>query len=114
MEQTDRITVLEERLAALETQQAELRTQLAKAQVEAWKGRVDDLDVQAHLAGMELRDRFKPTIEALQNRLLDARRDLASTGGQVGDAAASVADGVRVALDDLVEGLRDARAELTS
>ena len=70
----EHITQLEHQLHELQGQQAELRKQLAKAQLDQWRGRIEDLEVQMHLGGVEASDKATAQMTKLRDRWADARR----------------------------------------
>ncbi len=103
----ERIAKLEARIDKLQTKQAELLRQLTKAQIDQWQGRIEDLEVQMHLAAMDGSDRLTALMDQLRARWTDAQRqfeDAVST-------ASSVADTVRTGLENAVNDLRKALLE---
>ena len=103
----DRIGKLEGQIDKLRAQQADLRKQLAKAQLDQWQGRIEDLEVQMHLGGMEASDKLTALMDRLRDRWGDARRQFEASIS----TAASVADTVRTGLENAVEDLRKALLE---
>ena len=106
----DRIEKLEGQIDKLRAQQADLRKQLAKAQLDQWQGRIEDLEVQMHLAGVEASDKLTTLMDRLRDRWGDARRQFEASIS----TAASVADTVRTGLERAVEDLRKALLESKS
>jgi hypothetical protein len=106
------IEALSARIEALEAEQEKLRDQLIQAQLDQWKGRVDDLEVQAHLGALDLQDKVQPLVEQVRNSLLDAREKATSAASAADDVVASLRKGVEKAFDDIVSAVRDARANL--
>jgi len=111
------------RVSALEEQLASLRQRIAESELDDWKARIDHLEVQSHLGAMGARDQIGPLVEELRNRWLDARAQLdrvggaaggavSSVSGAAGEAAATVGDSVRGAVDDLRRVLGDAAERL--
>jgi len=110
MSTEDRVAKLESQIDKLRAQQADLRKQLAKAQFDQWQGRIEDLEVQMHLGGMEASDKLTALMDRLRDRWSDARRQFESSI----TTAASVADTVRTGLEKAVEDLRKALLESKS
>ena len=110
MSTEDRIAKLEGQLDKLRAQQAGLRKQLAKAQLDLWQGRIEDLEVQIHLGGMEASDKLTMLMDSLHARWADARRQFETSI----TTATSVADTVRSGLEKAVQDLRKALLESRS
>ena len=106
----DRIEKLEGEIGKLRAQQADLRKQLIKAQLDQWQGRIEDLEVQMHLGGMEASDKLTALMDHLRDRWADARRQFEASI----TTAASVADTVRTGLEKAVDDLRKALIESKS
>ena len=104
---------LEARVHALETQLDDLRRRLAESELDDWKARIDQLEVQAHLAQMEADDQLQPLLDQMRNRWLDARSQFDKAGNRAGDAVQTVLDGVRSAAKDLGDALYDAVKKVT-
>jgi hypothetical protein len=109
----DAIDQLKARIDELEQQQDDLRESLARAQLEQWEGRLEDLELQAQLGGMELRDRIEPVLERGRGQLADARRTLESGTTTASEAAAAVRKGIEQAWSDLRAAFSDARDIVT-
>jgi uncharacterized protein YhaN len=86
---------LEARVHALEAQLDDLRRRLAENELDDWKTRIDQLEVQAHLAQM------------------DARAQFDKAGNAAGGALGTVTDGVRAAAKDLGDALAEALRKVT-
>lgn len=110
MDIEDRIKQLESELTELRSQQTELRKQLAAAQLDQWRGRIEELEVQTHLAAMDTSDRVSALMAQLRDRWADARRQLEQNVA----TASSVADTVRAGLEKAVEDVRKALLESRS
>jgi len=104
---------LEGRVHALEAQLDELRRRLAETELDDWKSRIDQLEVQAHLAKMDADDELEPLLEQMRNRLLDARSQFDKAGTAAGGALSTVTDGVRSAAKDLGDALAEAVRKVT-
>lgn len=106
----DRVGKLEGQIDKLQKQQADLRKQLAKAQLDQWQGRIEDLEVQMHLGGMEASDKLATLMDRLRDRWADSRRQFEASI----TTAVGVADTVRTGLEKAVEDLRKALLESKS
>jgi chromosome segregation ATPase len=100
----ERISRLEAQIDKLEGEQRRLREKLTEAQVEQWQGRIEDVEVQSHLAALEAQDRLGPLREDLRNQWLDVKTQL----GHSKDTAADVIDTVRDSVESAIKALRDA------
>lgn len=109
----DDTSQLEARIAKLEEEQTALRHQLAEAQVDQWKGRIDDLEVQAHLGTRELADRIDPLLETLRNRWKDAREQVDKSADTAADVFATLRSGLEDAMSDIRTSLAEARRSAT-
>ncbi|MGL5826181.1 MAG: hypothetical protein ACRCYU_15415 [Nocardioides sp.] len=98
----ERIANLEAQLAKLRTEQAELLRHQARVEVDLWEGRLDDLELQAHLAAMEAEQRLRPALDKARNTWEEARDQLA----EVGATAGGLADSVRAELARAVAEVR--------
>ncbi len=107
MESEDRIAELEGKIDALRASQDELYKQLALAQREQWQGRIDDLEVQAHLGAMEANDRVQSLMADLRSRWEDARAQLEVAAS----TTVAVTDTLRSGMESAVRDVRDALLE---
>ncbi len=85
----------------LSRQVAEMMSFMAGSQLDQWMARIEDLELQASLARMELREEAGPRIEDLKGRLETARTELATAGDKAGDVWGVLSEGVRAAFADL-------------
>ncbi len=104
---------LEARVHALESELDALRRRLAETELDDWKARIDQLEVQAHLAQMDADDEIQPLVDQMRNRWLDAKAQFDKAGSAAGGAIGTVGDGVRSAAKDLGEALAEAVRRLT-
>lgn len=104
---------LKARIDELEREQDDLRESLAQAQLDQWEGRLEDLELQATLGGMELRDRVEPILERGRKQLADARRTLDGGSTTATEAAAAVRKGIEQAWSDLRSAFADVREIVT-
>lgn len=100
----ERIAKLETQIEKLEAEQRKLRERLTQAQVEQWQGRIEDIEVQSHLASLEAQDRLGPLRDDLRNQWLEVKTQL----GRSKDTAADVLETVRESVDSAIKTLRDA------
>ncbi|HEX9031679.1 MAG TPA: hypothetical protein VF834_07510, partial [Streptosporangiaceae bacterium] len=105
-----RIEKLESQIKRLQTKQNELNKQLTKAQIDQWQGRLEDLEVQMHLGAMEGNDRLRALMDQLRGRWSDSKRQFEE--GMT--TASSVADTVRVGLENAFKDVRKALLETKS
>lgn len=110
----ERIAKLEAKIEALQTKQAALHQQLTDAQIEQWQARIDDLEIQVHLATMEANDRLAPMLDRLRSTWLEARNQLEGSA----ETASGVAETLRAGIDGAYRELRaavlDARSKVAS
>ncbi len=57
MNESDRIGGLEQQIEELKSQLSEVRRRLISAEFDQWRGRIDDLELQAKLGSMGVQDR---------------------------------------------------------
>jgi predicted nuclease with TOPRIM domain len=115
MTDTDtRITELQERIDRLEAEQNLLREKLTEAQVEQWQGRIDDIELQAHLASMDANDRVSAVRRELQEQWQAARARLAQPQHKASDVIETVRDGLDGTIRNLREAMVDARHKSTA
>lgn len=115
MTDTDaRITRLQEQIERLEAEQRTLREKLTAAQVEQWQGRIDDIELQTHLASMEANDRVTTVRDELRKQWHDATTQIASSTHAASDVVDSVRDGVERAIRNLREALVEATQKATT
>jgi hypothetical protein len=101
---------LEARINDLEDQLEVLHEQLRQAELEVWQGRVDDLEVQVHLASLDVQDQLDPLLETLRNRWLDAREQAERAGSTAGDTLDVLRRGMEQAVRDVRQAIIDARS----
>ncbi len=104
MSEQDRIGGLEQQIEELKTQLVDVRQRLLDAELDQWRGRIDDLEVQARLGAMSVQDRLIPVVEQLRDQWLDAR-ELAGDGV---DTATDVTGRLREGLESAFTELRSA------
>lgn len=110
MSDSDRINRLEGEIERLEDQLKELRNQLANAELDRWRGRLDDLEVQARLGAMEADDKVSPLVEQARNRWLDAKAGLGDAVARAADVSSTLRDGLEQAYSDVRDAIVEARS----
>jgi ElaB/YqjD/DUF883 family membrane-anchored ribosome-binding protein len=105
----ERISKLEAQIDRLEAKEAELRNQLAKAQLDQWYGRIEDLELQAHLGAMETQDRIRALTAQVRQLWQDTKRQVDDTASSASDAIDDVRTRIEDLLHDVRQGLVDAR-----
>ena len=113
MDDTERVTRLEDEIGRLETELDRLRGQLALAELDHWRGRIDDLEVQARLMVMEADDRVAPLIEQVRNRWLEAKDKVTASASTAGEVIETLRDGMEQAVSDLRGAILAARSAAT-
>ena len=98
---SDEITALREEISQLNRKVTRLTEMVAESSLDSWRGRIEQLKVQAHLGQMELRDEAESQLERVDDTWMTARHSLDDLGGKVGEA-----------WDELVENLRPALANI--
>lgn len=110
----DRIKQLETQMEKLQAKQAELRKQLAEAELDRWRGRVDDLEVQLHLASMEVSDRVQPLIDRVRDRVADARAQVEGNASAATEGLNAVRDSLQTAFKDIRKAVLDTTKKIAS
>lgn len=110
MSDNDRISSLEGQIADLERQLGEMRRQLSEAELDQWRGRIDDLEVQAHLGSLDVRDRLNPLIEDLRNAWLDAREQLSDSTDTASEVVTTLRKGLEQAMGEIRSAVVEARS----
>lgn len=108
----DRVTQLERQIDQLQAQQADLRRQLAQAQLDQWRGRIEDLELQMHLAAMEANDQLTTLMSRLRDRWADTRRRYEESMTTASSVAATMRTGLEKAIEDLRNALLDSKAKV--
>ncbi len=107
MSEQERIGGLEQQIEELKSQLADVRQRLINAEFDQWRGRIDDLEVQARLGAMSVQDRVMPVVEQLRDQWLDARE----RAGDGVDTASDVTGRLREGLENAFSELRSAVAD---
>ncbi len=110
MAEQDRITQLEHQVDDLKGQLRDVRHQLAAAELDQWQGRIDDLEVQAHLGSMAVRDRLTPVVEELRNAWLEAKARLEGGAETTSTVTERLRSGLERAMAEIRSAVLDARS----
>jgi|SoiMethySBSTD1v2_1073268.scaffolds.fasta_scaffold08138_9 chromosome segregation ATPase len=113
MTENDRITKLEKQIEKLDAKQSELYQQLAEARLDQWKGRLEDLEVQAHLGAMDTNERVAALMQKARGRWEEARKQFGGATAVAADVFETVRGGFENAVEDLRKALLDARKQAT-
>ena len=109
MDNDERITQLETQIERLAERQAELHKELASAQLDHWRGRVDDLEVQLHLAAMDGNERLTALTDELRRRWDTFRVQLDSTSATASDVALTLRAGLEGAYREVRNALLETK-----
>ena len=109
-----RVHELDARVKDLESQLDDVRAQLSQAELDQWQGRIDDLELQLHLASLEVQDQVNPILDELRNTWLDARERLTSRREVADDVLDALRGGMERAMSDLRRAASDSRAAARS
>jgi predicted nucleic acid-binding Zn-ribbon protein len=99
----------EKHIEELEDQISALRTEVTQARLEQWQGRIDDLEVQAHLAIKEADERVGALIADVRSRIAKGREQMRDAGATATGIADALTEGIEKAIKDVREGLIKAR-----
>lgn len=110
----DRINELEAQITVLRARQDELKKQLRDAEVERWQARIDDVQLQIHLAAMETSDRVRSLNDDLRHRWAEARAKADLTSEAASEGMDAVSQGIRDAYRDLKQAMLDAKKKVAS
>lgn len=109
----DRIEGLEQQVERLQQELADVRRQLASAELDVWRGRIDDLELQARLGSMSVQDRLMPVVEELRNTWLDARARVTEGADTANEVGERLRKGLEQAMEDVRAALNDARSSIS-
>jgi hypothetical protein len=104
----ERVDGLEQQIDELKAQLQDLRRQLVEAEFDQWRGRIDDLEVQARLGTMSVQDRLMPLVEELRNAWLDARERAGESAETASEVTGRLREGFERAMKELRSAVSDA------
>ena len=110
----ERIARLEGQIEELRSRQSELHQQLAQGQLDPWQARVEDLEVQLHLASMEANDRVAALMQQLRTRWAEVRGHVDGATSTASSIGGTLREGLDKAIRDLRKALLDTRNKLAS
>lgn len=113
MSEKDRIEGLEQQVERLQQELADVRRRLTSAELDLWRGRIDDLEVQARLGSMSVQDRLLPVVEELRDTWLDARARVADGADTASEVGERLRKGLEQAMEDIRAALRDTRTSIS-
>jgi len=108
MSEQERIGGLERQVEDLKTQLSDVRQRLLNAEFDQWRGRIDDLEVQARLGTMSVQDRLMPVVEQLRDQWLDARERAGDGVDTASDVTGRLREGLENAFTELRSAVTDA------
>ena len=110
----ERIARLEGQIEELSLRQSELQQQLAQGQLDQWQARVEDLEVQLHLASMEANDRVAALMQQLRTRWAEVRGHVDGATATALSIGSTLREGLEKSILDLRQALLDSRNKLAS
>ncbi|MCY7402397.1 MAG: hypothetical protein LH477_15840 [Nocardioides sp.] len=108
-----KIATMEDQLARLQETQSDLRQELARARVDQWRGRIEDLEVQVHLAAMDSNECLDQLTEQLRNTWDRAQVQLDDATSTASVVAATLLSGLETAYRDVREALLESRSRIS-
>lgn len=110
----DRIKALEDQMARLESEQDALRDQLVQAEIDRWQERIDDLELQVHLARMETNEKVNGLLQQVQHRWAAGKAQIEWRSAAATDAAEAVRNSLRTAFADIRKALLETSHKIAS
>jgi hypothetical protein len=110
----DRIKALEEQMARLRSEQDGLREQLAQAEVDRWQERVDDLELQVHLATMETNEKVNQLFQQVQHRWAAGKAQLERRSSAATEGAEAVRESLRTAFAEIRHAILETTHKIAS
>jgi chromosome segregation ATPase len=114
MTKKERIAELEQQIATLRTEQTKLLREQTRFEMDLWQGRIDDLELQMHLAGMGAHDKLQPLMDKLRLTWDDARSHLTDASSTASDMVVTMRQGLESAANDVRVALRETKNKLNS
>ena len=98
------VTALLDRIAEWERRAAATGRETVDARVDAGRARIETLRMQAHLAGMDSRDKGELVFSDLETRLADTRARLVELADEASDVWTVFSEAFESARNELVAG----------
>jgi predicted nucleic acid-binding Zn-ribbon protein len=98
-----------EEIQRLRRRVEDLERRLADVEVMGWEGRIEQLQLEAALGRMEMRDELTPRVDRLRQAFENARQELQHVPTLVGEALEETSEGFRPALEQLKRAYEEAR-----
>lgn len=99
----------DEEIQRLRRRVEDLERRLADVEVMGWEGRIEQLQLEAALGRMEIRDELTPRVDRLRQAFESARQELQQVPTLVGEALEQTSEGLRPALEQLKRAYDEAR-----
>ncbi|MBC7633368.1 hypothetical protein [Aeromicrobium sp.] len=113
MSTDERIVALEKHLHTLQATQVDLNSQLKEARLEQWQGRIDNLELQVHLAAADGSDRLTQMSEKLRSAWARTRVEVEDASSTASSAGETLRAGLQSAYTDVREALLETRSKIT-
>ncbi|MEP7160775.1 MAG: hypothetical protein ABI746_06705 [Dermatophilaceae bacterium] len=110
----ERIGTLEAKIDKVQKSQTELYKQLVNAQREQWQSRIDELEVQVHLAAAEANDRVHSLMGLLRKKWDEARNQFDETASTALGVTDTLRSGLENAAQDVRKALLESKKQITS
>lgn len=110
----DRIKALEEQMEALRAEQVVLNRQLAQAEADRWQERIDDLEVQLHLAAMDANEKIGDLVQQLRHRWAAGKAQIERRSSVATEGAEAVRDSLRTAFDEIRKAVLETTHKVAS
>lgn len=112
-EAAEAVEALREEVARLDRKIDALSARVTDMVMKGWEGRIDQLQLQAALGRMEVRDEVEPRLQRLRKAFEAARSQLTPIPGMVSDALEDTSADLGPVLDQLERAYKDAKAAIT-
>lgn len=110
----DRIKALEEQMESLRAEQVELNRQLAQAEADRWQERIDDLEVQLHLAAMDVNEKVGELLQQLRHSWAVGKAQIERRSSAATEGAEGVRDSLRTAFADIRRAVLETTHKIAS
>ncbi|MGA7271226.1 MAG: hypothetical protein WB239_09160 [Acidimicrobiia bacterium] len=107
------VEALREEVARLDRKVDALSARVTDTVMRGWEARIDQLQLQAALGRMEMRDEVEPRIQRLRNAFEAARSQLTPIPGMVSDVLEDTSADLSPVIDQLERAYKDAKAAMS-